>query len=54
MKRPYVVCHMLTSIDGKIDGEFFESSESLSALRRFEKVRDFYDCNDVIYVTLCM
>lgn len=54
MKRPYVVCHMLTSIDGKIDGEFFESSESLSALRRFEKARDFYECNAVLYGTTTM
>ena len=23
MERPFVVCHMLASLDGKIDGAFF-------------------------------
>ena len=44
MKKPYVICHMLTSLDGKIDGDFFSSLECASALRQFGKVREFYAC----------
>ena len=27
MDRPFIVCHMLSSVDGKIDGEFFRLPE---------------------------
>lgn len=33
MERPYVVCHMLASVDGKIDGDYMSSPECLGALR---------------------
>ena len=32
MERPFVVCHMLTSLDGKIDGAFFGMPETALAL----------------------
>lgn len=31
MNKPFVVCHMLASLDGKIDGEFFSAQESRSS-----------------------
>ncbi len=31
MKRPYIFCHMLTSLDGKIMGKFFETPEGAKA-----------------------
>ena len=54
MNRPYVICHMLTSLDGKIDGEFFSAPECAPALQQFAKVRTLYDCNATLYGTTTM
>lgn len=54
MNRPYVICHMLSSLDGKIDGDFFASPECAPALRQFGKVRAFYDCPATLYGTTTM
>lgn len=54
MERPYVVCHMLTSLDGKIDGDFFSASETRPALSEYGKLREFYDCNATLYGTTTM
>lgn len=54
MNRPYVICHMLMSLDGKIDGEFFSSPECSPALQQFGKVRTFYDCSATLYGTTTM
>lgn len=54
MNKPYVVCHMLASLDGKIDGDFFSAPESAPALRQFGKVRDFYNCSATLYGTTTM
>ena len=35
MDRPFVVCHMLSSLDGKIDGEFFSVPECRPALAEY-------------------
>ncbi len=31
MKKPYIIIHMMTSIDGKIDGEYMEQKNSIYA-----------------------
>ena len=31
MNRPYIFCHMMTSLDGKIMGNFMETSEGETA-----------------------
>lgn len=54
MSRPYVICHMLSSLDGKIDGEFFSAPECMPAIQQFAKVRGFYDCNATLYGTTTM
>lgn len=54
MNRPYVICHMLASLDGKIDGEFFSAPECSSAIRQFAKVRNFYNCSATLYGTTTM
>ena len=54
MNIPYVICHMLTSLDGKIDGEFFSASECLPASQQFSKVRTFYNCSATLYGTTTM
>lgn len=49
MNRPYIVCHMLTSLDGKIDGEFFDMSETAPALKFYGDLRGYYDCRATLY-----
>lgn len=54
MDRPYVICHMLASLDGKIDGTFFSAPETAPGLRQFAKARTFYDCQATLYGTTTM
>lgn len=35
MDRPYIICHMVTSIDGKVTGKFLYSPQC-------EKATDYY------------
>ena len=35
MNRPYVFCHMMTSLDGKIMGNYMESKEGVEASNVF-------------------
>ena len=34
MNRPYIVCHMLTALDGKITGPFMESPAVIPEIGR--------------------
>lgn len=45
---------MLTSLDGKIDGEFFSAPECMPATQQFSRVRTFYDCSATLYGTTTM
>ena len=54
MKQPFVVCHMLTSLDGKIDGAFFGTPEAASALKAYSDLRVFYRCQATLYGTTTM
>ncbi len=49
MEKPYVVCHMLTSLDGKIDGDFFSAQEARPALREYGDLRNYFHCNATLY-----
>jgi riboflavin biosynthesis pyrimidine reductase len=52
--KPFVVCHMLTSLNGKIDGSFFGNSASGTGLERFGKIRRGYNCDAVLFGTKTM
>lgn len=54
MNKPYVICHMLTSLDGKIDGDFFSAPECIPAIQQFAHVRTVYDCDATLYGTTTM
>lgn len=54
MKRPFIVCHMLTSLDGKIDGAFFSAPETAPALKAYGELRGFYGCQATLYGTTTM
>ncbi len=38
MERPYMFCHMLTSLDGKIMGNFFDTPEGIKAGEVFDNI----------------
>ena len=42
MNRPYVICHMLASLDGKTEGEFFSLPECRDAAAEYGNIRNFY------------
>lgn len=54
MDRPYVICHMFTSLDGKIDGAFFGAPESGPGLKEYGKIREDYNCEASLYGTTTM
>ncbi len=49
MDRPKVICHMLMSLDGKIDGRYFSLPETGPGLRKYGELRAFYGCPATIY-----
>lgn len=54
MNRPYVICHMLTSVNGKIDGEFMGVPECAEALAEYGNLRKVFDCSATLYGTTTM
>lgn len=52
--KMFVVCHMLASLDGKIDGDFFSTLETMPALHAYGKLREFYHCPAILYGTTTM
>ncbi len=52
MNRPYIICHMTTSIDGKVTGSFLSATESAKAIENYYQInRDYkadgYACGRV-------
>ena len=45
MTRPRVICHMATSIDGRIVVEGWPAAESAAVRREYEQVHESYDAN---------
>lgn len=54
MDRPYVICHMLTSLDGKIDGPFMSAPEVRPVAAEYGKLRTTFDCQATMYGTTTM
>ena len=48
MDRPRIICHILQSVDGNIDGDFFTVPEIGSAYREFSRIREEFACDAVI------
>lgn len=49
MDRPYVVCHMSASVDGKIDGDYMSALECIGALTEYGALQKEYDCQAAVY-----
>lgn len=41
-KRPRIICHMLTSLDGKIHGAFMEASVTKKVDQEYERTNNTY------------
>ena len=54
MSGMFVVCHMLASLDEKIDGAFFGAAEAAPASRAYGKLRKYYGCQATLYGTTTM
>ena len=54
MEKPFVVCHMFVSMDGKIDGAFMGDPNAIPARNEYGKLRNFYDTTATIYGTTTM
>lgn len=54
MEKPFVVCHMFTSMDGKIDGAFMGDPAAVPARTEYGRLRNFYECDAVLYGTVTM
>ncbi|MCI9071970.1 MAG: RibD family protein [Lachnospiraceae bacterium] len=52
--RPFVVCHILSTLDGKINGEFFGTREVEAPRKIYEELRDYYQCDATLYGTATM
>ena len=48
MDRPRIICHILHSVDGNIDGDFFAMPELGPAFRAFARIREEYACDAVV------
>lgn len=50
--RPYIVCHILSSIDGRISGSLFSAPEAMQAQPIYSEIRKNYDCDAVLNGTV--
>ncbi|WP_423798437.1 dihydrofolate reductase family protein [Neobacillus sp. SAB-20_R2A] len=44
MERPYIICHMLTSLDGKIIGDYLKEERAAYFRDLYEEIHDRYGC----------
>ena len=42
MDRPYIICHMMTSLDGKITGPFMDTQAAGEVGEEYERINRFY------------
>ena len=52
MDRPYIVCHILSSLDGRIDGDFFGMEETMAVYPAFGRIRESYRCDAMLHGTV--
>lgn len=50
--RPYIVCHILSSIDGRISGNLFSAPEAMQAQPIYSTIRKKYNCDAVLNGTV--
>lgn len=50
--RPYTICHILSSADGRISGNLFSASETMTAQSFYSDIRREYNCPAVLNGTV--
>lgn len=53
-ERPYVVCHMVSALDGKIDGDYFNMPEIKQIREASNRIREQLECDAVLYGAITM
>ena len=48
MNRPKVICHILSSLDGRIDGDFFTLPETMALGRKYGQIRKEYNPDAIL------
>ncbi len=51
MNRPYIICHILSALDGKITGPFMETKAAQNAGTEYACIRDEYQADAWLYGT---
>lgn len=54
MNRPYVVCHMLSTLDGRISGDFMRSESNHAPSTEYGRLREVFSCDATLYGTVTM
>lgn len=52
MKRPYVICHILSALDGKITEEFMGSPKAREVGEEYARIRDAFHAEAWLYGTV--
>lgn len=48
MTKPFIICHMVTSLDGKVSGDFLEKSEYSGIIETYYQIHKNYDVDGFI------
>lgn len=51
MDRPYIICHILSALDGKISGAFMGTETNQKVSEEFGRIRTDYDAQTWLYGT---
>lgn len=51
MNRPYIICHILSALDGKIAGPFMEMPENIKAAKEYSHIREEFNADAWLYGT---
>lgn len=49
MNRPYIICHMLQSIDGKITGAYFSDEKTIKLAGLYKEMSEQFQADGIIY-----
>ena len=51
MNRPYMICHILSALDGKITGDFMRTAANRKAGEEYSRIREAYKAQAWLYGT---
>lgn len=52
MERPYIICHMLSALDGRITGKFMRTEKASQAAGEYARIRSGYNADAWLYGTV--